>query len=127
MPTAIWNSEWFVSAAVWDFSATIVDDIPTIIGAGVVAIGEKKNESDPGSPWCHWLSQPRNTSDPKLADWYYPKDRNPVLCGTKANGLTPGDSPSNTWRTSSGEWRCAFRCMHSSRRLQSGSSSAKIY
>ena len=105
MPTALWNSEWYVSAAVWDFSATIVDNVPTIIGAGVVATGKKKNESDPGSPWCHWLSQPLNLSDPKLADWHYPEERNPVLCGTKENGLTPGDSPSNTWRTKSGEWR----------------------
>eukprot|EP01047_Picozoa_sp_COSAG01_P024187 COSAG01_NODE_1487_length_10136_cov_8.813390_6_plen_770_part_00 len=105
MPTALWPSEWFISAAVWDFSATIVDNVPSIIAAGVVAPGAKKNESDPNSPWCHVLAVPSNLSDPTLRDWVYPKDLNPTMCGTKLNHLKPGDSPSNTWRTASGEYR----------------------
>ena len=102
---ALWPSEWYISAAVWDFSATIVDGVPTIIAAGVVSPGKKKNQSDPDSTWCHALAQPLNLSDPKLVDWHYPANRNPVLCGTEENGLHPGDSPSNTWRTASGEYR----------------------
>ena len=101
---ALWSSEWFISAAVWDFSATIVDGVPTIMAAGVVA-PEIMLKRSLTSNFCHVLAVPSDTNDPALEEWTYPADRDPALCGTKANGLRPGDSPSNTWRTSTGEYR----------------------
>jgi beta-fructofuranosidase len=47
---------------------------------------------------------PTDLSDPYLKDWKF-ADNSPLYCGDLDHKYKPGDSPSNAWQTSFGEWR----------------------
>ena len=87
-PDTIWDQQ-----DVYDFSVTIVDDIPVAIEAGLTPMGN-------GTPFCHVMSVPSNLSDPELRVWEK-VPFNPLFCGEKG----AGDTPSTAWRTSWGAWR----------------------
>ena len=91
---ALWPAEWFAENGVWDFSTTVVDGVPTIVAAGLT--------DHSTTHFCHVHAVPKDLDDPNLEDWVWVGE---PVCGTKENGLRPGDSPSNTWRTSTGEFR----------------------
>eukprot|EP01048_Picozoa_sp_COSAG05_P015426 COSAG05_NODE_1862_length_3942_cov_5.107468_2_plen_295_part_00 len=79
LENAVWPDEWFTSVSVYDGSATVIDNVPVIIAAGLTP--------NTTSVFCHARAVPSDLSDPFLEDWHW--DAQPTLCGNSTNGLTP--------------------------------------
>jgi len=96
LPVAIWNDRWYDKAAVWTFSATIVDGSPVMVYPGIATPNQTFGDCK-GMCFTHSVALPADPSDPWLIDWIKP-DYNPIRMGTQRD-------PSTAWRTSAGEWR----------------------
>ena len=106
---AIWNDRWYDKAAIWTFSATIVDGAPRIIYPGIAGTNLSNGDCGRASPgegcFTHSLALPANASDPWLEDWEKP-DCNPIVQRVNGTGINAASrDPSTAWRTSRGEWR----------------------
>eukprot|EP01043_Picozoa_sp_COSAG02_P024466 COSAG02_NODE_1337_length_13193_cov_9.142050_5_plen_565_part_00 len=106
---AIWNDRWYDKAAIWTFSATIVDGTPRIIYPGIAGTNLSNGDCGRASTgegcFTHSLALPANASDPWLEDWEKP-DRNPIVQRVNGTGINAASrDPSTAWRTSRGEWR----------------------
>ena len=96
LPVALWNDEWYDKSAVWTFSATVVEGVPTLIYPGIATPNSSLGDCG-GRCMTHNVALPADPADPWLTDWVKPQ-YNPVILGTNRD-------PSTAWRTAAGEWR----------------------
>jgi beta-fructofuranosidase len=106
---AIWNDQWYDKAAIWTFSATIVDGTPRIVYPGIAGTNLSNGDCGSASPgegcFTHSLALPGNISDPWLEDWVKPA-LNPIVQKVNGTGINIASrDPSTAWRTAAGEWR----------------------
>jgi beta-fructofuranosidase len=111
----IWNDQWYDKAAIWTFSATLVDGAPRIIYPGIAGANASNGDCGhgPGGKGCftHALALPANLSDPWLVDWQKPAHLNPTVrlvdpTIASSQGINGENrDPSTAWKSSRGEWR----------------------
>ena len=107
LPVALWNDRWWDKSAVWTFSATAVNGVPTIIYPGIVgspnvSLGDCGHGPKKLGVGCftHAVAVPADLTDKWLVDWTKP-DYNPIVTGIDIKNR----DPSTAWRTAAGEWR----------------------
>lgn len=105
LPIAIWPDRWYDKDAIWTFSATLVDGVPTIVYPGIAGPNASLGDCGHGPTgqgcFTHAVALPGNLSDPWLEDWTKPP-YNPIV----SNGIDISSrDPSTAWQTKKGEWR----------------------
>lgn len=106
---AIWNDQWYDKAAIWTFSATIVDGAPRVIYPGIAGTNLTNGDCGHGvgvGCFMHSLALPADASDEWLENWVKPAALNPIVQHVDGKGISgKSRDPTTAWQTSLGEWR----------------------
>lgn len=98
------NDQWYDKAAIFTFSATIVDSKPVIVYPGVAGVNTSNGDCGKGTAgagcFTHAIALPANLSDPWLVDWVKPSF-NPIVEHINFGSR----DPTTAWQTAAGEWR----------------------
>lgn len=94
LPVAVWNDQSYDNVAIYTGSATIVNNVPTLVYPGLC---NSKTWSNCATGTLFAIAVPSNLSDPFLTNWSKPL-YNPIVENVQRD-------PSTAWRTAQGEYR----------------------
>jgi len=94
LPVSVWNDQDYDNVAIYTGSATIINNIPTLIYPGLC---NSKTWTNCQTGTLFAIAVPANLSDPLLINWSKPV-YNPIVENVQRD-------PSTAWKTSEGEYR----------------------